>query len=137
LLEVFVREGYARASVDVIAQAAAVSKRTIYDYYGDKEGLFLSAVKETAEARGGVGVAIIGSRALWWAAAGRDGNEVALRYRVRGTPSAVLVDVGGRVAAPVARGPIAIRAARLRQKHNTGRGLAVAAPHRQVTDRSV
>ncbi|MGK8521425.1 MauE/DoxX family redox-associated membrane protein [Nocardia asteroides] len=37
------------------------------------------------------------------------GNEAALRYRVRGTPSAVLIDPAGRVAAPVARGGIAIR----------------------------
>ncbi|WP_328460464.1 TetR/AcrR family transcriptional regulator [Streptomyces sp. NBC_00448] len=46
-LEIFVCEGYARASVDAIAQTAGVSKRTIYDYYGDKERLFLSAVEET------------------------------------------------------------------------------------------
>ncbi len=46
-LEVFLREGYARASVDAIAAAAGVSKRTIYDYYGDKEQLFLSALEET------------------------------------------------------------------------------------------
>lgn len=39
----------------------------------------------------------------------QSGNEVALRYRVRGTPSAVLVAADGRIAAPVARGPIAIR----------------------------
>lgn len=39
----------------------------------------------------------------------QQGTEVALRYRVRGTPSAVLVDADGRIAAPVARGPIAIR----------------------------
>ncbi|MEU6558726.1 MauE/DoxX family redox-associated membrane protein [Nocardia nova] len=39
----------------------------------------------------------------------QQGNEVALRYRVRGTPSAVLVDHEGRIAAPVARGAIAIR----------------------------
>jgi uncharacterized membrane protein YphA (DoxX/SURF4 family)/peroxiredoxin len=39
----------------------------------------------------------------------QQGNEVALRYRVRGTPSAVLVDADGRIVAPVARGPIAIR----------------------------
>jgi hypothetical protein len=39
----------------------------------------------------------------------QQGNEVALRYRVRGTPSAVLVAADGRIAAPVARGPIAIR----------------------------
>lgn len=50
-LEVFVREGYARASVDAIAEAAAVSKRTIYDYYGGKERLFLSAVRETVAAQ--------------------------------------------------------------------------------------
>ena len=39
----------------------------------------------------------------------QQGNEAALRYRVRGTPSAVLVTAGGRIAAPVARGPIDIR----------------------------
>jgi len=39
----------------------------------------------------------------------QQGNEAALRYRVRGTPSAVLVDADGRIAEPVARGPIAIR----------------------------
>jgi TetR/AcrR family transcriptional repressor of mexJK operon len=50
-LEVFVREGYARAGVDAIAAAAGVSKRTIYDYYGDKETLFLAAIGETAQAQ--------------------------------------------------------------------------------------
>jgi TetR/AcrR family transcriptional repressor of mexJK operon len=49
-LEVFVREGYARASVDAIAEAAGVSKRTIYDYYGGKERLFVATVRETAAA---------------------------------------------------------------------------------------
>ncbi|WP_169812942.1 TlpA family protein disulfide reductase [Nocardia niwae] len=39
----------------------------------------------------------------------QQGNEAALRYRVRGTPSAVLIDPEGRVSAPVARGAIAIR----------------------------
>lgn len=50
-LEVFVREGYARASVDAIAASAGVSKRTIYDYYGDKEQLFLSTLEETKSAQ--------------------------------------------------------------------------------------
>ncbi|MEV0720452.1 TetR/AcrR family transcriptional regulator [Asanoa sp. NPDC050611] len=50
-LEVFVRDGYARASVDAIATAAGVSKRTIYDYYGDKERLFLRAIRETRQAQ--------------------------------------------------------------------------------------
>jgi AcrR family transcriptional regulator len=50
-LEVFLREGYARTSVDAIAAGAGVSKRTIYDYYGDKEQLFLSALQETKDAQ--------------------------------------------------------------------------------------
>lgn len=48
-LEVFMREGYARASVDAIAASSGVSKRTIYDYYGDKRQLFLSTLEETRE----------------------------------------------------------------------------------------
>lgn len=39
----------------------------------------------------------------------QDGNEVAARYRVRGTPGAVLVDTDGRIATPVAGGSLAIR----------------------------
>ncbi|PRY33737.1 TetR/AcrR family transcriptional regulator [Umezawaea tangerina] len=48
-LAVFLREGYARASVDVIAAEAGVSKRTVYNHYGDKENLFLSVIAETDE----------------------------------------------------------------------------------------
>ncbi|MGY0064520.1 TetR/AcrR family transcriptional regulator [Streptomyces sp. LZ34] len=50
-LRIFVREGYARASVDAIAADAKVSKRTIYDYFGDKERLFLAAIEETEAAQ--------------------------------------------------------------------------------------
>ncbi|WP_154676942.1 TetR/AcrR family transcriptional regulator [Parafrankia discariae] len=50
-LDVFVRDGYARASVDAIATASGISKRTIYDYYGDKKRLFLAAVHETTAAQ--------------------------------------------------------------------------------------
>lgn len=50
-LDIFVRDGYARASVDAIAAQAAVSKRTIYDYYGDKRRLFLAAIEETSAAQ--------------------------------------------------------------------------------------
>ncbi|MDH6135192.1 putative membrane protein YphA (DoxX/SURF4 family) [Kitasatospora sp. MAA4] len=37
------------------------------------------------------------------------GNEVAARYLVRGTPYAVPVDADGRIAGPVAAGPVQIR----------------------------
>jgi TetR/AcrR family transcriptional repressor of mexJK operon len=46
-LDTFVREGYTRAGVDAIAAAAGVSKRTIYDYYGDKQNLFVATLHET------------------------------------------------------------------------------------------
>jgi peroxiredoxin len=39
----------------------------------------------------------------------QEANEASLRYRIRGTPSAVLVEADGRIAAPVARGAIAAR----------------------------
>lgn len=41
---VFLREGYTRAGVDVIADRAQVSKQTVYNHFGDKERLFLAAV---------------------------------------------------------------------------------------------
>jgi TetR/AcrR family transcriptional regulator, mexJK operon transcriptional repressor len=49
-LRLFGRDGFARTSVDAIADEAGVSKRTIYNHYGDKENLFLSVVGETYDA---------------------------------------------------------------------------------------
>jgi len=46
-LRLFLRDGYERTSVDAIAAEAGVSKRTIYNRYGDKETLFLSVLRET------------------------------------------------------------------------------------------
>jgi TetR/AcrR family transcriptional regulator, mexJK operon transcriptional repressor len=46
-LRLFERDGFARTSVDAIADEAGVSKRTIYNHYGDKRTLFLSLVRDT------------------------------------------------------------------------------------------
>jgi TetR/AcrR family transcriptional regulator, mexJK operon transcriptional repressor len=46
-LRLFLRDGFARTSMDAIAAEAGVSKRTIYSHYGDKENLFVSVVRET------------------------------------------------------------------------------------------
>jgi len=46
-LRLFLRDGYERTSVDAIAAEAGVSKRTVYNRYGDKENLFLSVLRET------------------------------------------------------------------------------------------
>jgi methylamine dehydrogenase accessory protein MauD len=54
----------------------------------------------------------------------QQGNEAALRYRVRGTPSGVLIDAEGRVAAPVARGAMAIRELIMTAKDTAGHHLS-------------
>jgi TetR/AcrR family transcriptional regulator, mexJK operon transcriptional repressor len=48
--EVFLREGYARASVDAIADAAGVGKQTVYGHFGDKQQLFLAVVEHVQAA---------------------------------------------------------------------------------------
>ena len=47
--ELFLAEGFDRSSVDAVAARAKVSKRTVYDYFGDKQALLLAVVDETAE----------------------------------------------------------------------------------------
>jgi TetR/AcrR family transcriptional repressor of mexJK operon len=53
-LLLFMREGFARTSVDAIAEEAGVSKRTIYNHFGDKENLFLSVVGDTYDSMIGI-----------------------------------------------------------------------------------
>jgi TetR/AcrR family transcriptional regulator, mexJK operon transcriptional repressor len=47
--ELFVRDGVERTSMDAVAAQANVSKRTVYDYYGDKEGLLLGVIVDGGE----------------------------------------------------------------------------------------
>ncbi|QYN37669.1 TetR/AcrR family transcriptional regulator [Pseudonocardia sp. DSM 110487] len=48
--ELFVSSGYELTSVDAIAARAAVSKRTVYDHFGDKQSLFRSVVERVDDA---------------------------------------------------------------------------------------
>lgn len=43
----FLRDGFARTSVDAVAREAGVAKRTVEDYYGDKQTLFLDVIAPT------------------------------------------------------------------------------------------
>ena len=43
--ELFLADGFERTSMDAIASRAGVSKRTVYDYYGDKRTLLLEVVQ--------------------------------------------------------------------------------------------
>ncbi|QDZ16260.1 TetR/AcrR family transcriptional regulator [Humibacter ginsenosidimutans] len=47
-LDVFLERGYQGSSLDVLARASGVTKRTIYTDYGDKEGLFAAMVESLA-----------------------------------------------------------------------------------------
>lgn len=47
--ELFVRDGYELTSVDAIAGRAGVSKRTIYDHFGDKELIYSAVLEEVSE----------------------------------------------------------------------------------------
>lgn len=46
----FIAEGYERASVDAIAALAQVSKRTVYDHFGEKETIFLRVLERVNDA---------------------------------------------------------------------------------------
>src|SRR3954447_25758214 len=47
--DLFVREGVDRVSMDAVAARAVVSKRTVYDYFGDKRSLFLAILSDVSE----------------------------------------------------------------------------------------
>jgi TetR/AcrR family transcriptional regulator, mexJK operon transcriptional repressor len=47
-LEVFLRSGFADSTIDELAAAAKVTKRTVYAYFGDKPGLFRAMVTDLA-----------------------------------------------------------------------------------------
>ncbi len=49
-LDVFLRTGYGASTLDELAAAAQVTKRTLYSYYGDKAGLFGAMVTDLAAA---------------------------------------------------------------------------------------
>lgn len=47
--ELFVDTGVERISMDAVAVGAEVSKRTVYDYYGDKRRLLLAVIEDSGE----------------------------------------------------------------------------------------
>ncbi len=42
----FLADGFERTSVDAVAARAGVSKRTVYDYFGDKQALLIAVLRE-------------------------------------------------------------------------------------------
>lgn len=50
-MQVFLQQGYAGTSMDRVAEAARVSKNTIYNHFQDKEGLFTALIEHIASDR--------------------------------------------------------------------------------------
>lgn len=50
--KLFLADGVDRTSMDAIAASAEVSKRTVYDYYGDKRTLLLAVVQQAVQGLG-------------------------------------------------------------------------------------
>ncbi|GAA2720750.1 TetR/AcrR family transcriptional regulator [Actinocorallia aurantiaca] len=60
-LQVFARDGYTRASIDVIAKESGVSTRTIYNHFQDKAALFQAVVSESTDTVAEAHIALIDS----------------------------------------------------------------------------
>ncbi|MGB3405463.1 MAG: TetR/AcrR family transcriptional regulator [Microcoleaceae cyanobacterium] len=50
-MQEFMASGYAAASMDRIAAAAGVSKPTLYNYFQDKEGLFVALIQKLVQSK--------------------------------------------------------------------------------------
>jgi AcrR family transcriptional regulator len=47
--DIFCREGYAGANIDLIAAEAGVSRQTVYNHHRDKEKLFVAVIRDLTE----------------------------------------------------------------------------------------
>jgi AcrR family transcriptional regulator len=47
--EVFLKNGYGGATIDLVVERAGASKATVYSFFGGKEGLFAAIVEERVE----------------------------------------------------------------------------------------
>lgn len=82
--KVFTTHGYLGASMDAVAAGAGASKRTVYQYFADKEELFATAVLETVDR----GYEYFRPRIL--ALARTDDLEAALRQHARATLAGIM-----------------------------------------------
>ena len=125
------KQGFSGTSLDDIARAACVAKRTIYEQFGGKEGLFASAVERSAtrlvvkfpliEAAGGelgpelmaIGCAVLdfvlqpGSLAIYRLVAGEAKRQPKLaRMFYEHGPARVIATVAERLAGHIQQGRI-------------------------------
>jgi TetR/AcrR family transcriptional regulator len=136
-LKEFAARGFAGARVDAIARRAAINKRMLYHYFGDKEGLFKAVLRRKIAERQAWGETLSGDPAenlpFWFEAACQDADWVRLFQweALQGNPHKV-IDEEVRHAA-VSRG---LR--RIRQRQARGQIASKLDPrHVMLTMRSL
>jgi AcrR family transcriptional regulator len=81
-LKEFAAKGFAGARVDAIARRAAINKRMLYHYFGDKEGLFRAVLRRKIAERQAWAESLSGDPAeslpFWFAATCKDADWVRL-----------------------------------------------------------
>src|SRR5580692_4862063 len=81
-LKEFAAKGFAGARVDLIARRAAINKRMLYHYFGDKEGLFKAVLRLKISQRQAWAENLSGdpgeSLKFWFEAACRDADWVRM-----------------------------------------------------------
>jgi TetR/AcrR family transcriptional regulator len=81
-LKEFAAQGFAGARVDAIARRAAINKRMLYHYFGDKEGLFRAVLRRKIAERQAWAQSLSGdpaeSLSFWFEATGKDADWVRM-----------------------------------------------------------
>jgi TetR/AcrR family transcriptional regulator len=81
-LKEFAAKGFAGARVDAIARRAAINKRMLYHYFGDKEGLFRAVLRRKISERQAWAESLSGNPAeslpFWFEATCKDADWVRL-----------------------------------------------------------
>ena len=115
----FAAKGFAGARVDAIARRAAINKRMLYHYFGDKEGLFRAVLRRKIAERQAWAENLSGdpaeSLAFWFEATCKDANWVRLlEWEALQQPEEKIIDEQQRVAA------VAVGLKRIRQRQARG-----------------
>jgi TetR/AcrR family transcriptional regulator len=136
-LKEFAANGFAGARVDLIARRAAINKRMLYHYFGDKEDLFKAVLRRKISERQAWGETLSGdpeeTLPFWFEAACKDADWVRLfEWEALQHHSQKVIDEEQRLAA-VARG-----LKRIRQRQARGQISAELDPrHVMLTMRSL
>jgi AcrR family transcriptional regulator len=136
-LKEFAAQGFAGARVDAIARRAAINKRMLYHYFGDKEDLFTAVLRRKISERQAWAENLSGEPAetlpFWFEAACKDADWVRLlEWEALQGAGKKLIDKKERVAS-VARG-----LQRIRRRQSRGQVSSAFDPrHLMLTLRSL